>query len=699
MSLRKIRNAIIVFILTFAIIPILAAHLTDEASSLISSAVSLQSRFDKTIILTLDDPVATVDGREIVLDSAPFLREETTMVPLRFIAQDILDAVVNWDAGNVIISNDGARLVIDLEAGTVRVDGETLNLTQVPEIKDDRTFVPLRMIAELFDCYVGFDGETGTITIRTPIIRTPPIADFSLVDTLTAGQRPTYSDLSYDPDGGTITYRIWRVTRDGTSLQGAELSHLVGSRPEPGRVLVQLRVRNDALLWSEWHQGVYLTILPNLPPQIVGFRADSSHVDIGEALSFSFDIENEFWEEIIEHRWTYSRRGDLRVRVGQPRAFFEPGVLEVSLVVTDAFGNVSQAAMYEIRVSNNVRQDEMQFRFQNLIPGDRFYNSRGINFNSRPQLHLLSKSTQPMTLIASNNPETVDSAGILYRDRASGHVRIHYHHINVADMEMYIAVFATNNGSNPVTLTVNKRGAAGPSEDPMQIGQRVNVSYFENNESNDAIVIAPGQTVVLNHDRSIMRRNQVLAGLIDLYATSTLQFTVAAITENISTPNYDGLMIHDREDVHLRGTFTNANFKLNYHTEGEQMQKIIIGRDDAFAGYFQLGVDALMSQRITNFGNWGVVYEISITADSRIGVLLNPRGTIFMGALIGFEDEIVLIPNSGHLAGSREAVVLGIIEAGETRTLTYVAPGGSDTPFLLVLVPDSYWSDAGVNGN
>jgi len=692
-NIKRLRNTIIMLILVLAIIPIIAAADTAEGSAQALQGAVRQNQFDKTVVLTLYDTTATIDNTTVILDGEPFLQEGTTMVPLRFIVQDVLDAIVHWKAGNIVISGSETVLIIDLESGTVRVNGASHDLVQAPTVVDDRTFVPLRMIAELFDCYVGFERASGRITVRTPLRRTtPPVAVFSLVDTITAGQRPIYTENSYDPDGGVITDRIWRVTRDGSSLQGRELSSLIGSRPQPGRALVQLRVKNDVSLWSEWQEGVYLTILPNMPPRIVNFRASSSSVDIGEELRFYFDIENEPWEQIYEYRWTYSRRGSHRTRVGQPRAFFEHGIVDVSLIVTDAFGNVSEVAQYEVTVSNHVRQNEMQFKFQNLIPGERFYNALGTNFNNFPSLQPLSISTQPVTLIASNNPEIVDSAGILYRDNARGHVRIHYHHISNANAEMYIAVFATNNGYDPVTLTLNRRGAAGPSENPMHSGQRVNISYFESNEANDTIVIEPGQTVVLNQDRNTMSRHQVLAGLIDVHASATLQFTVAAITEDISDPVYDGLKVHGREDVHLRGTFTNSNFRLNYHAAGEQIQKIVIGRDDSFPGYFQSGVDALTSQRVVNFGNWGVVYEITITADSRIGVLLNPRGTVFMGALIGFDREITLLSNSGHLTGNNEAIVLGVLEAGETRTITYIAPGGSDTPLLLVLIPYSYWA-------
>ena len=650
----------------------------------------------KTVTLTLGSPQVQIGDEAITLDAAPYTKKSTTMVPLRFICQDILGAAVSWDqgSGDVVISDGKQVVMINSAKGVASKDGVDYPLTQAPEVVKDRTFVPLRLVAELFDCTVNYDGPTRTITIITPDrIVYLPRPDFTLQGEMIAGQKPVYSDQSHDPEGGVIVDRIWRVSRDDKSLEGRELSHLIGSRPEPGQYLVQLRAKSSSGLWSNWHTGQTLTVLPNKAPRILGFRANKSAVDIGEGLTFTFDVDNEPWEDIVEYAWSHTSRATFNAqsRQGLPRAFFEAGVVDVELVVKDAYGNESEKASFSVTVSDKTLKTEMQFKFQDPRPGERFLNIPGTNYNLLPYAEPRSVATVPTTLLMSNNPERVPSAGILYQDKAEGPVRLSYSHLNTLNREMFIAVFAENAGPEPVTMTINKRGLAGPSGDVLQVGQQVVASYFRDNTAPETVVIKPGQSIVINSGQEPIKREQLLAGIIDLDCDAPLLFTVAAVTEGLSKPSYAGLPPLGKERTHVRGTFADANLRLSYHVDGVRREKIVIGREDAYEGHFLPGIDNLTGERLENKGNWAVMHEITISSDRRVGVLLNPRGAMYKGALIGFDGRLTLISDSGHLQSSREAVVLGVIGAGETKTIKYTAPGGSDAPILLVIVPESEW--------
>jgi len=50
---------------------------------------------ERTITLTIDHPVAIVDGREVRLDAPPVIRNDRTMVPVRFVAEQ-MGAKVYW---------------------------------------------------------------------------------------------------------------------------------------------------------------------------------------------------------------------------------------------------------------------------------------------------------------------------------------------------------------------------------------------------------------------------------------------------------------------------------------------------------------------------------------------------------------------------------------------------------------------------
>lgn len=58
---------------------------------------------DTQLLLTIDNAVATVNKQRVTLDAAAILTENTTMVPLRFVAE-YSGATVEWDAKNASVS-------------------------------------------------------------------------------------------------------------------------------------------------------------------------------------------------------------------------------------------------------------------------------------------------------------------------------------------------------------------------------------------------------------------------------------------------------------------------------------------------------------------------------------------------------------------------------------------------------------------
>ena len=53
--------------------------------------------------MQINNPVATVDGEKVTLDSPPVIVEGRTLVPVRFISE-ALSATVNWNAETRVVS-------------------------------------------------------------------------------------------------------------------------------------------------------------------------------------------------------------------------------------------------------------------------------------------------------------------------------------------------------------------------------------------------------------------------------------------------------------------------------------------------------------------------------------------------------------------------------------------------------------------
>ena len=124
--------------------------------------------YQRTIIqLTLDNVVPVInDEPQSPLDAAPYISAGRTMVPLRFIAE-AFGADVGYDATTRGITIELDDMTINMQIGsqTVLVNGKTHTIDAPPEIRNERTFVPVRFIAEILGAKVDYDAATRTVTI------------------------------------------------------------------------------------------------------------------------------------------------------------------------------------------------------------------------------------------------------------------------------------------------------------------------------------------------------------------------------------------------------------------------------------------------------------------------------------------------------------------------------------------------------
>ena len=108
-----------------------------------------------------------------VMDSAPFIEisSNRTFVPLRIISESF-KAQVFWNAklNQVTIQKKGIQILLMIGSITAKVNGLSQKLEAPPQIKDDRTFVPLRFIGEAFSAEIVWMPESKTIRIISPFV-------------------------------------------------------------------------------------------------------------------------------------------------------------------------------------------------------------------------------------------------------------------------------------------------------------------------------------------------------------------------------------------------------------------------------------------------------------------------------------------------------------------------------------------------
>lgn len=149
-----------------------------------------------------------VNGKPVVSTPAAFISANRTMVPVRFVAE-ALDYQVLWNEGSrdilltkmdfdtnkpvqaMVLKTDAAKALLiakdDVDAfygATTRLEfqpadvkeyidrAEGVDLETKPIIKENRTFIPLRAVVELFDQKISWDDETSTVSIEGKVAKT-----------------------------------------------------------------------------------------------------------------------------------------------------------------------------------------------------------------------------------------------------------------------------------------------------------------------------------------------------------------------------------------------------------------------------------------------------------------------------------------------------------------------------------------------
>ena len=112
------------------------------------------------------DISVTVSGEKVEFDQKPIIYNDRTMVPMRKIFE-ALGADVTWDDSTKTATGTKGDKVVKLSVGqrSMRINGKTIMLDTAPIILGGRTLVPARAIAEGLGCEVGWDEANNLVTI------------------------------------------------------------------------------------------------------------------------------------------------------------------------------------------------------------------------------------------------------------------------------------------------------------------------------------------------------------------------------------------------------------------------------------------------------------------------------------------------------------------------------------------------------
>jgi len=109
-----------------------------------------------------------VEGKSGSMDVAPFIKDDRSFVPVRYLAENMLGAAVVWNEADqqVVLTKDAVKVVLTIGSETYTVNGAEKTADVAPLIVESRTFLPARYVAEAFGAAVVWDANTQTVQIQ-----------------------------------------------------------------------------------------------------------------------------------------------------------------------------------------------------------------------------------------------------------------------------------------------------------------------------------------------------------------------------------------------------------------------------------------------------------------------------------------------------------------------------------------------------
>ncbi|WP_170270157.1 copper amine oxidase N-terminal domain-containing protein [Heliorestis acidaminivorans] len=125
----------------------------------------------RTASFTVNDTTYYVNGVAKTMDAAPYIKNDRTYMPVRYVADalGIAESNIIWDGANQTATLIQGSTVVQVTVGSnvLTVNGATITMDVAPEIAEPgRVMLPLRHIAERFGAVATWDAATQTANLN-----------------------------------------------------------------------------------------------------------------------------------------------------------------------------------------------------------------------------------------------------------------------------------------------------------------------------------------------------------------------------------------------------------------------------------------------------------------------------------------------------------------------------------------------------
>ncbi|MFB9326359.1 copper amine oxidase N-terminal domain-containing protein [Paenibacillus aurantiacus] len=145
-----------------------------------------------------------IDGVLAVSDVKAESKNNRTMVPLRIVSEN-LGASVEWNNTKVFLKKNSKTVELTTNSASALKDGTEVQLDVQPYLKNNRVMVPLRFIAEAFDCSVKYRNSIITIDSK------PLVIDGMVVKALQNEYNATMGGVVQQVNGNAYSETIYNI--------------------------------------------------------------------------------------------------------------------------------------------------------------------------------------------------------------------------------------------------------------------------------------------------------------------------------------------------------------------------------------------------------------------------------------------------------------------------------------------------------
>lgn len=125
-----------------------------------------QYKTEKKLTINISDIKIRINGNYVETDAPPFIENDRTYVPVRLVSENF-GCDVEWedDVQTAVVKKGGTEIRMTLGSNIISVNGSDVKIDAAVQMRNDRTFLPVRAVVEILGANVDWDEESTCVII------------------------------------------------------------------------------------------------------------------------------------------------------------------------------------------------------------------------------------------------------------------------------------------------------------------------------------------------------------------------------------------------------------------------------------------------------------------------------------------------------------------------------------------------------